>query len=284
MYNSDWHIHSEASYDASLPLKELITSAKKIGLTQFGITDHANYNTLSFMENIRESKRLYEMNRCEGLYLGVELTPIAKPLYDHCALYGTTVGYIPPNQDAPYDMELALSLDEMKELGIQYAVGAAHWVLNVSYEQDKIIREWHRQQMYLACDPRVDILGHSWWFCAEGVWCEPDGRYLDKPWYSDFDIIPRSMHDELAAALKQNNVCIEANPTMVLGASYPESFYRKYYEYLRYLFEKGVRITFGSDEHGPQYTDLRRQVEKALGAAGFKAGDFSSPVIHTERL
>jgi len=284
MYNSDWHIHSEASYDAKLPLKELISSAQKIGLTQFGITDHANYNIHSFMENISESKRLYEMNRCEGFYLGVELTPIAKSLYDHCALYGTKEGYIPRNQDAPCEIALALSLDEMKELGMQYAVGAAHWVLNVPYEQDKIIREWHRQQMYLACDPRVDILGHTWRFWGPDIWCDSDGRYLDKPWFSDFDVIPRSMHDELAAALKQNDVCTEANATMIFGDKYPESFYRKYNEYLRYLFEKGVRITFGSDSHGPKYSDLHRQVEKALSAVGFKAGDFSSPVIHKGKI
>ncbi|MDF2986308.1 MAG: histidinol phosphate phosphatase HisJ family [Eubacterium sp.] len=284
MYNSDWHIHSEASYDAELTLKELISSAQKMGLKQFGITDHANYNTHSFMGNIHKSKCLYEMNRCEGFYLGVELTPISRPLYDHCALYGTMEGYIPISQESPYEIELALSLDEMRELGILYAVGAAHWVLNVPYEQDKIIREWHRQQMYLACDPRVDILGHTWRFWGPDIWCDQEGHYFDKPWFSDFDVIPRSMHDELAAALKENNVCIEANSTMILGERYPENFYRKYNEYLRYMFEKGVRITFGSDSHGPQYHDLGIQVEAALGEVGFKSGDFSSPVIHTERL
>jgi len=284
MYNSDWHIHTEASYDGELDIRELIASAKRMGLKQFGITDHVNYNSVSFMKNIQESKRLYEENRFEGFYLGVELTPIAKPLYDYCALHGTEEGYLPPAQDKPYEIAIALSLDEMRALGIQYAVGAAHWVLNVPYESDKVIREWHRQQMFLASDPRVDILGHPWWFWGENdIWLDAEGRYLGDPWFGNFDVIPRSMHDELAAALKQNNVCIEANAKMILGNRYSESFHRKYSEYLRYMFEKGVPITFGSDSHGPLYLDLRCKVETIMGMAGFKPGDFSLPVIHQER-
>ncbi|HOJ10705.1 MAG TPA: PHP domain-containing protein [Clostridiales bacterium] len=48
MYDSGWHIHSEAFYDASIPVEELIASAKDTGLKQFGITDHANINIPSF--------------------------------------------------------------------------------------------------------------------------------------------------------------------------------------------------------------------------------------------
>ena len=44
MILSDWHIHSEFSYDASLPLAALIESARKQGLRKFGVTDHANFN------------------------------------------------------------------------------------------------------------------------------------------------------------------------------------------------------------------------------------------------
>ncbi len=41
-YDSDWHIHSEASYDADLKVPDLIENAKKNGIKQFGITDHVN--------------------------------------------------------------------------------------------------------------------------------------------------------------------------------------------------------------------------------------------------
>lgn len=279
MYNSDWHIHSNASYDANLPVEELILSAKRIGIKQFGITDHANINIPSFWENMRESRRLYDKYKCEGFYFGVELTTIPKALYDYCAKHGTKDGYIYPAQDEPFELEFMLTLEDMKDLGIMYSVAAAHSPLGVPFDQEKIIREWHRQQMYIATDPRVDIIGHPWWFSGPNEWRDSQGRLFDKPWFGDFDRIPISMHDELAAALTENDVCIEANISMICGKSYPENFYSKYNEYLRYMFEKGVRVTFGSDAHGPDYLDHREQVKSALGSVGFKPEDFSMPTM-----
>ena len=280
MYNSDWHIHSEASYDASLPVDELIASAKKYGLKQFGITDHANLNIPSFWENMYKSKQLYEKYQCEGFYYGVELTVIPKSLYDYCAKHGTREGYTFPSNDKPCELEFMLTLEDLDKLGIMYSVAGAHSILNVELEQSKIIREWHRQQMYIATDPRVDILAHPWWFPGIKEWQDSEGRYFDKPWFGDFDIIPRSMHNELAAALKENDVCIEANLSMICGNSYPENFYRKYNEYLRYMFEEGVKLVFGSDVHKPPYGDYRESVEKALSVVGFKSEDFSAPKFH----
>ena len=40
MIYTDWHIHSEASHDAALTLKEIAEGAKKRGYSKFGITDH----------------------------------------------------------------------------------------------------------------------------------------------------------------------------------------------------------------------------------------------------
>ena len=37
--HSDWHIHSEASYDASLTLEEIARKTKEFGFCRFGITD-----------------------------------------------------------------------------------------------------------------------------------------------------------------------------------------------------------------------------------------------------
>jgi histidinol phosphatase-like PHP family hydrolase len=48
MIFSDWHIHSDASYDAKLPLETLIATAKEKGFRGFGVTDHLNYNDESF--------------------------------------------------------------------------------------------------------------------------------------------------------------------------------------------------------------------------------------------
>jgi histidinol phosphatase-like PHP family hydrolase len=159
-------------------------------------------------------------------------------------------------------------MEDIERLGISYTVAAAHsaWHTDVT-KKEAFIAERHRHHMYIAIDPRVDILGHPWWFDKIDV----------APYYTDFDLIPVSMHDELASALKENGVCIEANADMLYGNNYPEQFYRKYCEYLRYMFEKGVKMTFGSDCHGPEYKDHREGVQKALGVVGFKSRDFSIP-------
>ena len=44
--------------------------------------------------------------------------------------------------------------------------------------------------------------------------------------------------------------------------------------YMRFLFESGVRITFGSDLHN-SYPDKRGDLYPYLEAVGFRDGDFS---------
>lgn len=268
MYTSDWHIHSSASYDATLPVSELIKTAKEIGVEKFGITDHANFPIPSFWENLEESKRLHEEYNQEVFYLGVELTTIPKTMYEHCVKTGRRDTYTSTNVVDKYDLEFMLTMEDMERLGISYAVAAAHsaWHTDVS-KKEAFIAEWHRHNMYIATDKRVDILGHPWWF----------DKIEYATWLSDFNVVPVSMHDELASALKENGVCIEANASMLYGERYPEKFYRQYCEYIRYMFEKGVKVTFGSDCHGPLYKDHRLGVQNALGPVGFKASDFSIP-------
>ena len=272
MYSTDWHIHSEASYDASLSVEELINSAKEIGIEKFGITDHANVNIPSFWDNMYESKRLYDKYKHDGFYFGVELTTIPKSLYDYCAKHGTNEGYEFTSVDRDPGLEFMLTLEDMEKLGIMYSVAAAHSTFNVGSEQDKIIREWHRQQMYIVQDPRVDVLAHPWW-------CWRRQKWIDKE-LADFSKVPKSMNDELASAMAENDVYIEANPSMIFGDSMPERFYRQYNEFLREMFERGVKLVFGSDTHNSPYKDHRENVRDSLGIVGFKEEDFSIPKIH----
>ncbi len=271
MIHSDWHIHTDASYDAKLPLQTLIAEAKKQGLRSFGITDHLNYDDSSFWGNIRQSAENFQRLKTEfpGMRLGVELTPISKPYFDHVARTGTREGYIPPVQSEPYEVAMAGTKEKLMELGVQYAVGAAHWRVDVADENLKEsveaqINDWHRQQMYLACDERVTILGHPW--------------SCNDTWYEDFSIVPASMHDELASALRENDKYAECNGSMFNARSIGERFRNQYAEFLRYLFERGIPITYGSDCHGNpngSYPDIRMNAWYYLEKAGFKDGDFS---------
>lgn len=265
---SDFHIHSEYSYDARNPLSHIVEQAKAQGLCRIGITDHLNFNDEKFIGDLHASVRgVTEIQRQNPfVILGVELTPIEKPEFDHIALHHTREGYVPPIQDTPYAIELAMTKEELRALGVRYAVGAAHWRVDCPHARtltpdlSASIREWHRQQMFLATDERVTILGHPWYH----------GKSI---WYEDFSVIPGSMHEEFAAALKENGKFVECNSHFFALPFTSEKFRHQYAEYLRFLFEAGIPVTYGSDSHN-SYEDHRLVIEKYLRPQGFTEGDF----------
>ena len=265
---SDWHIHSEASYDASNPLSTIVENAKKQGLEHIGITDHLNFNDNKFIGDLKNSvKSVKEMQKGNPfLVLGVELTPVELPEYEYIkGNGGSREGYVPPVQDKPYGIELGMSREELMSLGVRYAIGAAHWRVDVpngralKTDLDASIRDWYRQQMWLACDDRVTILGHPWY----------NGIGL---WYQDFSVIPHSMNLDIAAALKENKKHVECNSQFFYSKYSTEKFRHQYAEFLRELFEMGIPLTYGSDAHH-EYSDLREKIEGYLSAAGFVEGD-----------
>jgi len=269
MIHSDWHIHTEHSYDATNPLEAILQQAKTQGLRRVGITDHANFNDEKFLGDLRSSAAAVKaaQESHPELILGVELTPIEKPEYDHIAKTGTREGYQPPTQEKPYDIALAATKEELIALGVRYAIGASHWRVDVPgakqlpIDVDACIREWFRQQLWLACDERVTILGHPWYH----------GKRI---WYDDFSRIPRSMNLELAAALKEHGKYVECNSHFFRVEQATETFRHRYAEFLRELWEMRIPITYGSDSHH-DYGDLRSDPERYLAAAGFKDGDIS---------
>lgn len=273
--NSDYHIHSEYSYDAILPLSEIYDAAKAFGFRKIGITDHVNFNDGKFLGDLEASaKGVKEFQKTHPeVILGVELTPIEKPEFDYIAKHGMREGYVPPVSDKPYEIELAQTKEELMACGVRYAIGASHWRVDVPNARalpadlDAEIREWYRQQMWLANDPRVTVLGHPWWN-GSGVW------------YDDFSVIPHSMHMDIAEALLKNKKYVEYNAgSMLLATS--EKFRYQYAEFIRELFEMGIPVTYGSDYH-KEYSDKHLLAEKVLESVGFREGDFS--VLRDEDL
>lgn len=266
--HSDWHIHSEASYDSALPLSEIEVVSKTFGFEKIGITDHLNFNDTKFLGDLKASVHSVEKfkERCNRVVLGVELTPIEKPQFDYIAKNGTSEGYVPP-ASTPYDIELALTKEELKAYGIRYAIGASHWRVDVPNGRSKgsdlhaCIKEWHRQQMWLACDERVTILGHPWY----------NGSGL---WYDDFSVIPPAHKDELAAALKEHGKYVECNSHFFNSQKTTETFKQQYADFLRELFEKGIPVIYGSDSHNT-YKPEHIATEKYLLCAGFVDGDIT---------
>ena len=266
---SDWHIHSKNSYDASLTLDEISSKAKEYRFKKMGITDHVNVNDVNFLNDFKNSYK--DVNAFKLLHpeivLGVELTPIAKPHFDYLSKTGTGEGYIPPVSDKPYDIELALTKEEMVSREVSYAIGATHWRVDSPYSKshdtdvDAMIKEWYRQQMWLACDDRVTVLGHPWY-----------NGYA--AWYDDFSVIPKSMNLDIASALKENGKYVECNAGVLCSPKASERFRIQYAEFLRELFEMGIPVTYGSDNH-VAYGDTHIEVEKILRTVGFSDGDFS---------
>lgn len=267
LIHSDWHIHSDASYDSSLTLQVIAEGAKQNGFRKIGITDHANFNDEKFRGDVEKSVQIVREYQkiCPQMIQGVELTPIEKPEYDYIAQTGTREGYIAPASDKPYAIELALTKEEMLAKGIRYAIGAAHWRVDVpgakslAPDRDACIKEWFRQQMYLACDERVTILGHPWW--------SPKSL-----WYEDFSVIPHTMNLEIGAALKENKKYVECNAHFFRPTKKTEKFRCQYAEFLRELHEMGIPVTYGSDSHNT-YSGDHVLAEQYLSAAGFKDGD-----------
>ncbi|MBQ9086020.1 MAG: PHP domain-containing protein [Clostridia bacterium] len=269
MIHSDWHIHSEYSYDASTTLEEIAQQARKQGLCRVGITDHANLNDEKFTDDLRRSASAVKaaQKKYPFLVLGVELTPIDKPRFDYVQKHGTKEGYIAPVLSEPFDIELAQTKEELMALGVRYAVGAAHCRVDIPHahrlppDLDASVKEWYRQQMWLACDERVTILGHPWYH----------GKSI---WYEDFSVIPHSMNMDIAAALKENGKYVECNAHFFLTEQATEKFRHQYAGFLRELFEMGIPVTYGSDAHHG-YEDARAKVEQYLSAAGFVDGDIA---------
>ena len=267
LIHSDWHNHCQASYDSTLPLQEIADCAQQNNFRKIGITDHVNFNDLKFRADLDNSLRLVaDIQKTHPFVVqGVELTPIEKPEYDYIARTGTREGYIAPESDKPYAMELALTKEEMIAHGIRYAIGAAHWRIDVPMarmlapDRDACIREWHRLQLLLAADERVTILGHPWWspHCL---------------WYEDFSVIPRAMNLDLIAALKENGKYVECNVHFFRPTKKTEKFRCQYAEFMRELHEAGVPVVFGSDSHNT-YSNQHDLAEKYLTAVGFKDGD-----------
>lgn len=266
---SDWHMHSEASYDSKLKIEEIEEKTLEYGFQKFGITDHLNFNDEKFIGDLKKSAELVKklQLRCDRVTLGVELTPIEKPQFDYIAKHSNSDGYIAPFSDTPYDIELAMTKEELSALGVRYAIGAAHWRVDVTGgrylkpDLNACIKDWHRQQMWLVCDERVTVLGHPW-YNGDGIW------------YEDFSIIPRSMKNELAAALLENGKYVECNSHFFRSPKASEKFMHQYAEFMRELFEMGIPITYGSDSHN-KYAPVHINTEKFLVKAGFSDGDIS---------
>jgi len=272
---SDWHIHSRNSCDsAALTVKRLVRQAAAKGITRYGLTDHLH--TRDTLPDIAASRREFlASDPPPDFHFGVEVSSVSQWELDEIATgrhgkptYGLRSGGPPGAAPA-----LALTAGDIERFGIEYVVGGTHWPLYVPLERQAVIADYHRQNLFLATHPLVDVVAHPWWW--HGHWQDDDGLFRREPWFDDFGAIPLTLHDEFAAALIEHGTACEANlGACILNPHYPERWRRRYVAYLAALKEKGVAIAVGSDCHSEDYGADFEAAARMLEEVGFREDDF----------
>jgi histidinol phosphatase-like PHP family hydrolase len=251
-------------------MESLVDGARKSGIKSFGITDHIH--TPFNYPDIIESRKDFATNRRTGFHFGVEVSCVSKwelekiktGDYSGNIIYGIRKG-------GPVSADLAIAIDEeyIRSMGIEYVIGGTHWPMYTGHKASDLIREYHRQNMYMSNHPLIEIIAHPWWYygpCNDG-------------WTKDFSIIPNSIHREFAASCIENDKLVEINlAAMLLTANYSDSFKMGYLDYLVYLKELGVSFSIGSDCHNEYYDIDFPKAADMLSEAGFMRKDFRSPV------
>jgi len=251
---SDWHIHSRNSCDgACMAISDLISAAPNKGIRDYGLTDHIHtpFNLPDLSESLKE---FLANTPPPNFHFAVEVSCVSQWEIDEVAAgkYNNPVYGVRSGGPANGPLAIGLNTEDIATYQIEYIVGGTHWPMYVPVEREAIIRDFHRQNMFLATHPLMDIVAHPWWW--HGHWQDPDGRYTTGPWLDDFGKIPDSMHKEFAAAATEHHTVVEINiSAMLLNRSYPERFKQQYLEYLAELKSQGVKLCVGSDCHSAQY-------------------------------
>ncbi len=258
--------------------------ARAAGVRLFGVTDHISCRLNR--DYLLASRREYdELGLPDGFLFGLEASCLREwdlERNDGLGEEGDPFAYQP---GGPEGAELTLYLPDelMAKLKPAYVIGGVHWPLGTPIDRDAVIGEYHRQYMFLATHPQVDVVAHPWWFVTPfwwaGAWRDEEGNYGGPPWFGDFGVVPDSLHDELGAAAVEHGTAIEINAGAIFcNPRYPETFKRQYWGYLAGMKERGVRFALGSDSHCAAYCPERlASIEGDLDRIGITKDDLWMP-------
>lgn len=275
---SDWHIHTRNSNDCQHfgiggSIKDLIRHASEKGIADLGFSDHVNIR--SHLADLAASRKEFdEANPSPHVHFGVEISCMSQWELEQLATgdHGKPRAGIRSGGPPGAPVALPITAEDIERYHVDYVLGATHWPMYVPLERHAIIHDYHRQNMFLATHPLVDIVGHPWWW-ASG-WQNPDGTITTKPWLDDFTVIPQSMHDEFAAAVIEQDKAIELNlDGLLLCNVYPDGFKRQYLDFMAGIKEKGVQLSIGSDCHSADYDVDFETASKMLDSVGIRDED-----------
>lgn len=258
---SDWHIHTHCSDDsACMEFETLVEEAKKIGLTDFGVSDH--YHFFAQEPDIAASRKEFDLTlerhpELKGhFHFGIETTLMYKRELEKAANgRGNEILMFDLQSEGYGDAELAFGLDQafLEKYGIAYFIAGTHWPMYCKLDAQSVLAEYHRQYMYCATHPFTDILAHFGWWDANlfrGVWGVKD---MPNP-FTHFAGVSQTMRSELTAALKENRVAFELNDYIFCDKN-AESYRDEYLGFAADLQNSGVLLSMGSDCHAARLTD-----------------------------
>jgi histidinol phosphatase-like PHP family hydrolase len=282
MITSDWHMHTRNSCDCKhgelkTTMAETMSAIAAAGVADFGITDHL-HTPVNLPDVVASRAEFDALPPDPRRHFGIEVSVMSAWELAEIATgrHGTPVYGLREGGPAGGELAIGISADELSALGVEYVVGGTHWAMYIPMQRDAVIRDYHRQNMFLACHPLVTIVAHPWWWM--GHWQDSDGMYRTGPWFDDFAAIPHSMHNEFAAAAREHGKVVEANlHAILLNESYPERFRQQYADYLAGLKAAGVVLSIGSDHHAQHHYYERADLDRAvdlLAAVGLRDSDF----------
>jgi histidinol phosphatase-like PHP family hydrolase len=256
---SDWHIHTRNSFDAaSMTISELVRGTAYCGIVDYGVTDHFN-TRLNFPEIAASLAEYESCPRSPRFHFGIEVSCVSQ--WEIEQITRGRRGDKPEigiRSGGPRGAKLALDITEedIHTYRIEYVIGSSHWPIYAPHDRHAQVREHHRQNIFLATHPLVDIIGHPWYW--SGYWKDKssiEGDNSDEPpWFGEFHKIPASMHDEFAAAVVQNGKVVEINLRSILLRPFAlEGYKEQYLDYLSFLRNRGVMLSLGSDCHSSRY-------------------------------
>jgi histidinol phosphatase-like PHP family hydrolase len=256
-----------------MTVADLVADAAARGVVDFGVTDHIHsaYNRPDLVASRAEYDACAPGPR---VHFGVEASCVSQWELDEIATgrYDAPTYGLRSGGPAGGPLALGLTAEDVAVLCIEYVVAGTHWPMYVPMEREAVIRDYHRQNLFLATHPLVTIVAHPWWWM--GHWQRADGVYPAEPWLDDFGVIPASMHDEFAAAVLAHGKVVEINlEAMLLTPHYPEAFKRQYLDYLAGLKARGVPLSIGSDCHNLRYDIDFPRADAMLASVGIVDGE-----------
>ncbi len=280
----DWHIHTRNSPcgHPAATMAQVAAAVETSDITAYGVSDHL-HSAMNVPALYAGRQAFDALPESTHRYFGVEVSCIREydlaiiaKYHDADSLYGAYGDRYWGGPEGPLTLYLPDTL--AAELAFDYVIGSTHWTLGLheTYTPEEAIRCCHRQNMFLATHPRVDVVAHPWQW--SGAWQGADGQYRDYPWFDDFGRIPLSMHDEFAAAVCEHDTAVEINAQgVLLNPSYPAAFHAQYLDYLAMLKSCGVRFALGSDSHAPMYRNCLPEILPEVQALGMTMDDLWQP-------